>query len=258
MPEVPIDGGRLVYDVDGPASAPACLLLHSLGTTTALWAPQWAPLAATRRMVRHDVRGHGRSQPPAGPYTLDRLGQDALAVLDAAGIERADVCGVSLGGLTALWLGIHAPDRVGCLVAANTAARLGSREGWSDRIEQVRAGGMEAVAEGGLARWFTSGFRDTHPETADRFRAMLLACPVEGYTGACAVLRDADLRADLGRIAAPTLVVSGTHDTATPPALGAEIAAGVREARIIELDAAHLSNVEQPIAFTAAVLDFLA
>ena len=256
MPIVRSGDADIAYDVTGEGDP--LLLVMGLGADSKGWTAQTPVFAERHRVITFDNRGAGRSSTPPGSYTTEQMGRDALAVLDAAGIERADVCGVSLGGLTALWLGIHAPDRVGCLVAANTAARLGSREGWSDRIEQVRAGGMEAVAEGGLARWFTSGFRDTHPETADRFRAMLLACPVEGYTGACAVLRDADLRADLGRIAAPTLVVSGTHDTATPPALGAEIAAGVREARTIELDAAHLSNVEQPIAFTAAVLDFLA
>lgn len=255
--EIAIEGGRLVFDVDGPDVASTCLLLHSLGTTSDLWAPQVEALSRRYRVIRYDVRGHGRSQPPVGPYTLEQLGADALAVLDAVGVERAHLCGVSLGGLTAQWLGVHAPDRVGRIVAANTAARLGSREAWAERIDLVRGRGMDAVIEGGIARWFTPRFQQASPDTVDHFRAMLRSCPVEGYAGSCAVLRDADLREEISRIAAPTLVVTGTHDTATPPALGELVAARVPHARAIELDAAHLSNVEQADAFTTAVRDFL-
>ncbi len=256
MAVVTSGGVGLEYDVAGSPDAPACLLLHSLGTTRELWDPQWAALAERYRVIRYDVRGHGGSQPPAGPYTLEQLGQDALAVLDAAGVERAHVCGVSLGGLTAQWLGLHAAPRIERLVAANTGARLGSAEAWSTRIDLVRDGGIEAVVEGGLARWFTNRFRASDPATTDRFREMLKRCPVEGYAGACAVLRDGDLRDQLGRIGAPTLVVTGAHDSATPPALGHEIAEGVQDGRLVELDAAHLSNVEQALDFTDAVVRF--
>jgi len=252
-----VDGCRLASDVEGPEHAPVCLLLHSLGTTSELWAPQRARFRRALRLIRYDARGHGRSQPPVGPYTLDQLGRDALAVLDAAGVDRAHVCGVSLGGLTALWLGVHAPDRVGRIVAANTAARLGSRDGWAERIQVVRAGGMAAVAEGGIARWFTEQFRDREPATVARFRSMLLSCPVDGYVGGCAVLRDADLRDEIGQIGAETLVVTGRHDLATAPALGTLIQERVAGSHLLELDAAHLSNVEQVDAFTAGVLDFL-
>ncbi len=257
MPEVGVDGCRLVFEVAGPPAAPACLMLHSLGTTSALWDPQWEPVGRRFRVIRYDVRGHGRSQPPAGPFTLDRLGRDALAVLDAAGVRQAHVCGVSLGGLTALWLGVQARSRVRGIVAANTAARLGSRAGWAGRIEAVRGGSMEAVADGVVARWFSDRYRERAPDTVARFRSMLLACPVEGYAGGCAVLRDADLRANIDRIVAPTLVVTGLHDDATPPPLGALICERVAGARLLELDAAHLSNVEQAEAFTGGVLDFL-
>ena len=255
--EIAVGGGRLVFDVDGPHAAPACLLLHSLGTTSDLWEPQVETLARWYRVIRYDVRGHGRSQPPVGPFTIDQLGADALAVLDAAGVERAHLCGVSLGGLTAQWLGVHARDRVRGIVAANTAARLGSHGAWAERIDLVRAGGMDALVEGGIARWFTARFQQTSPATVDRFRAMLRSCPVEGYAGSCAVLRDADLSDEIARITAPTLVVTGTHDAATPPALGEQIAQRIPGARTVELDAAHLSNVEQAEAFTASVLDFL-
>lgn len=255
--EVVVDGCRLVVEIEGPEEAPVCLLLHSLGTTSELWLPQWEPFQRSLRVIRYDVRGHGRSQPAAGPYTLDRLGRDALAVLDAAQVERAHVCGVSLGGLTAQWLGVHASDRIARLVAANTAARLGSREVWADRIGAVRRGGMEAVADASLARWFTDRYREVDSATVDGFRSMLLACPVEGYVGSCAVLRDGDLREAVGRILAPTLVITGSHDAATPPSLGESLCQRVPGAQGLELDAAHLSNVEQSEAFTAGVLEFL-
>jgi 3-oxoadipate enol-lactonase len=252
-----VRGCRLSYDIEGPEAAPACLLLHSLGTTSELWSPQRERFRHSFRVIRYDVRGHGRSQPAVGPYTLDQLGRDALAVLDAAGVERAHVCGVSLGGLTALWLAVHAPDRVGRIVAANTAARLGTKEAWSERIEVARTGGMAAVLNGGLARWFTDRFRERDPDTVEKFRSMLQRCRVDGYVGACAVLRDADLRQEISRISAETLVVTGRHDTATPPALGELIRSRVAAAQVLELDAAHLSNVEQAASFTAGVLDFL-
>ena len=254
---IDVDGCRLSFTVAGPDSASALLLLNALGTTSDLWTAQDPPFSHVLRVIRCDTRGHGGSDAPAGDYTLDRLGHDALAVLDAAGAPRAHVCGVSLGGLTALWLARHAPERVDRVVAANTGARVGTRELWRQRIRAAREEGMAALAEPTMQRWFTERFRRTNPDTVDRFRCMVSACPVAGYTGCCAALRDADLRDDLQRIAAPTLVVTGTQDEATPPSLGDVIREGVAGARGVTLDAAHLANVEQPEAFNAAVIEFL-
>ena len=254
---VDVDGCKLSFTVTGLEQAPALLLLNALGTTTDLWAAQTAPFSRVLRVVRYDTRGHGGSDAPAGDYALDRLGRDALAVLDAAGARRAHVCGVSLGGLVALWLARHAPERVDRVVAANTGARVGTPEMWRQRIAAARAEGMAALAEPALRRWFTERFRQTDPATVHRFRSMIAACPVDGYAGCCAALRDADLRDDLPRIAAPTLVVTGTHDPATPPSLGEGIRKAVAGARGVELDAAHLANVERPEAFNAAVIEFL-
>ncbi len=257
MPELDADGCRLSWTAGGPADAPALLLLNALGTTVDLWRPQIDRLAAAFRVIRFDTRGHGASDAPARPYTLDRLGRDALAVLDVAGVSRAHVCGVSLGGQTALWLGLHAPDRVNRLVAANTGVRIGSTGLWDQRIHDAGELGMPALAEPALARWFTPRFRQAHPETVDRFRRMLRDGSPAGYAGCCAALRDADLRADLHRIRRPTLVIAGAHDPATPPADGAFIRRRVAGAELLALDAAHLANVEQPDAFTAGVLRFL-
>ncbi len=257
MPDVRAGGCRLSWTRQGPADAPALLLLNALGTTADLWRGQADRLAAAFQVVRFDTRGHGASDAPPGPYTLDRLGRDALAVLDAAGAPRAHVCGVSLGGQTALWLALHAPERVAGVVAANTAARIGDSALWNRRIRDAETLGLPALAGPAVARWFTPRFRGADPETVDRFRAMLAGCSAAGYAGCCAALRDADLRADVHRIASPTLVVVGAHDPATPPADGRAIRERVPGAELLALDAAHLANVERPDAFTGGVLAFL-
>ena len=254
---VTADGCRLAFSVTGPESAPPLLLLNALGTTTGLWDDQLAAFSRAHRVIRYDTRGHGDSDAPPGDYPLDRLGHDALAVLDAAGAPRAHVCGVSLGGLTTQWLARYAPDRVDRIVCANTGARLGTHEMWQQRIQAAHTQGMPALAEAALQRWFTERFRQSAPATVDRFRSMISACAAAGYTGCCATLRDADLRDEIHRIHSPTLVITGTHDQATPPSLGYGIRMAVAGARAVELAAAHLANVEQPAAFNAAVIEFL-
>lgn len=257
MPEVTRAGCRIWYTVQGAAGGPVLLLSNSLGTTAELWDAVLPQLTGRFRVTRYDTRGHGRSGAPPGPYSLETLGRDALAVLDAARIERAHVCGISLGGLTAMWLGVYAAERVDRLVLANTGAQLGSAEFWNQRIKTVEAGGMAAVAEAVLERWFTPDLNRRRPDIVAGFRAMLESCPPTGYAGCCAAIRDADLREAVRQVTAPSLVIVGTHDVATPPALGELVRDRIRCARLVALGAAHLSNVEQPEAFAAAVLDFL-
>ena len=248
---------RLHYDVHGPEDAPVLLLSNSLGTSLELWDPQLPVWQRSFRVVRYDTRGHGRSHVPPAPYTLDELGRDALAVLDEVGARRAHVCGISIGGLTALWLGLNAPERVGRLVAANTAARVGTADLWNERIRRARDEGLARLAEEAMARWFTAGFRDRHPGVVDGLRRQLAACPLEGYAGCCAALRDADLTDAVSGITAPVLIVTGTQDPATTPAAGERLRDGLPGAKLVALDCAHLSNVEAADAFTAAVGNFL-
>jgi 3-oxoadipate enol-lactonase len=251
------EGCGLSYHVDGDPRAPALLFSNSLGTTHELREPQVEGLASVLYVIRYDTRGHGRSDAPDHPYSLDLLGRDALAILDAAGAPRAHVCGLSLGGLTAMWLGVHAPSRVHTLVLASTAARICNAAFWEERIEQVLTGGLRPLAAGSMARWFTDGFRAAHPELVDRFRRTLEACPVPGYAACCGVLRDADLRGAIGAITAPTLAVAGIHDPVTPPSDADAIRARIRDARVTVLDAAHLANIEQADAFNSRVLAFI-
>ncbi len=257
MPFAQGQGARIHYEIEGPEDGPVLLLSNSLGTDLGMWSPQMPSLAARYRVLRYDSRGHGRSEAPEGPYTIDMLGQDAVAVLDAAGVERALFCGLSKGGMVGQWLGVNAPDRVGRLVLANTAAFIGAPEVWNQRIETVRAQGMAAIVPGVIDRWFTKPFQERAPDSVARIRDMLLATDPGGYAACCAAVRDMDQRQAISAIRVPTLVIAGRHDLATSPEQGRLIADTVPGARFLELDAAHLSNIEAEAAFTHALLDFL-
>jgi 3-oxoadipate enol-lactonase len=247
----------IAWRVDGPANAPALLLLGSLGTTSEIWRPQIQPFASERRVIRLDTRGHGQSDASPGHFTLADLGADALGVLEAAGVGRAAVCGVSLGGMTAIWLAAHAPERISTLVAVSTGLKIGVRATWEERVQQVRAGGTEAVADASMGRWFTQRFRDLHPDVVTWCRAMLSGCPIDGYVSSCGILMDADLHAAAPNITAPTLVIVGREDPVTPPASAREIADHIPGARLLTLEASHICTVELPEEFNDAVLEFL-
>jgi 3-oxoadipate enol-lactonase len=252
-------GARISFEVTGPAGAPPLLLVNSIGATRdVLWARQVPALSHTFRVITYDPRGHGQSSSPPGDYTLDDLGRDAVAVLDALDVERAHVCGISMGGITALWLGIHAAARVDRIVAANTAARIGSLQSWGDRIALVRAEGLGGVAEQAMPRWFTEPFRQREPETIERFRQMVATNSVTGYLGCCAALRDGDLREALPRITSPLLGIAGAEDMLTPPEALAFVRDQVNGAMLVTLPCSHISNVEMADAFNEAVLAFLA
>jgi 3-oxoadipate enol-lactonase len=243
--------------VEGPPDAPVLVLSNSLGTDLSMWDAQMPALTARFRVLRYDTRGHGASAVTPGPYTIGELGRDVLRLLDALKIRRAHVCGLSMGGMTGMWLGVHASDRIGRMVLANTAPKIGTPEMWNQRIDNVRKGGMEAVVDTVLERWFTAGFRARAPEAVARMRAMLTATPAEGYSACCAAVRDMDQRDAIAGIRHPTLVIAGTHDAVTPPAEGRATAERIRGARYVELDAAHISNIEAADHFTAELVGFL-
>ena len=252
----PVDGARIAYRVDGPADAPVLVLGNSLGTNLHMWDAQIAAFSKRFRVLRYDSRGHGASDVAPGPYDIPRLGRDVIALLDHLAIGRAIFCGLSMGGVVGMWLGVRAPERFERLILCNTGARIGTAEMWNKRIAAVGDRGMAAIAPAVLERWFTAGFRARSPEIVAPLRDMLEATSVEGYCASCAAVRDADLREEIAGIAAPTLVIAGTHDMATPPDHGRLVAERVRGSRYVELDAGHLSNVEQPEPFTRNVLEF--
>jgi 3-oxoadipate enol-lactonase len=243
------------YLLEGPEDAPVLVLSNSLGTTPAMWDEQTPTLSERFRLVRYDHRGHGGSPVPPGPYTIEDLGGDVLALLDRLGIERVSFCGLSLGGMVGMWLASEAPVRVERLVLCCTSARF-APDTFDSRARTVRADGVGAIADAVVERWFTPAFREGRPEVAECARRMLLETPAEGYAGCCEALRDADLSGTLGIISAPTLVVAGADDPAAPPEEAELISDSIPEASLEVIpDAAHLANIEQPEAVTQAILD---
>jgi 3-oxoadipate enol-lactonase len=251
------DGCRITYRFDGREDASLLLLSNSLGTSMAMWEPQLDALAQEFRVLRYDQRGHGASAAPAGSYSIDRLGRDVIELLDALGVERVHFCGLSLGGMVGQWLGIRAPERLDRLILANTSGYMGPPAGWDARIRSVLADGMAPLAQASVDRWFTAAFAAAAPDAIAPIKAMLLANSAQGYAGTCAAIRDMDMRRAATLISVPTLVIGGLSDPATPPPHSEALARAIRGARLIMMDAAHLSNVEQPVLFLKAILDHL-
>ncbi|MBO0867968.1 MAG: 3-oxoadipate enol-lactonase [Micromonosporaceae bacterium] len=248
---------KLQHEEFGPAGGPVLVLGGSLGTALRMWRPQVEALADRYRIICYDHRGHGGSQVPPGPYTMDDLGGDVLALLDGLGVDSFAYCGLSLGGMVGMWLAAHQPGRVRRLVLLCTAAHLPPAQGWLERAARVRGAGITSIADTVLARWFTAAMPGTDPRVA-WCREMLLATPAEGYAGCCEAIAMMDLRPELVRIAAPTLVVAGALDPATPPTFAGQIAAAVPAARLTILpDAAHLSNVECPDSVSGLLTEHL-
>jgi len=257
MPFIQSDGARLYWRCDGAENLPPLLLGNSIGTDHALWDPVLPSLLRRFRVVRFDMRGHGASEAPPGEYSLERLARDALAVADAAGAARFHYAGISLGGMVGMWLGANAPERIERLVLSNTSPHF-PPEGWANRIAAVKAGGMSAVVDMVMGRFFTPAFVAASAAGYATTRRNFLAVDPAGYAGCCAAIRDMDLRGSLARIGAPTLVIAGKDDQATPPAQGQGIASAIRNARYAELPGAHLPTLEAPAAFAQVVLGFIA
>jgi 3-oxoadipate enol-lactonase len=258
MRTVSSSGATIAYDIQGDAGAPALLFLNSIGSTRAMWDRQRRAFAGAYRVIQYDTRGHGQSSVPPGPYTLAQLAGDAIAILDAEHIAEAHVCGLSLGGITALKVALDAPERVRSLVMANTGARIGSVEFWDTRMALVRERGMAAVADVAIPNWFTAGFREREPDTVQPFRDAIESTPVEGYLGCSAAMRDEDLRDSLGAVRCPVLAIAGSVDRSTPPELLHLVHERLPGSRLVTLEAAHISNVEQEAAFNTALSAFLA
>jgi 3-oxoadipate enol-lactonase len=257
MPTVERSGCRLRYEIDGNRAGPPLLFSNSLGTTAELWNPQLEALSPTFRIIRYDTRGHGSSDVPDGPYTIETLGLDAIAILDAAGVDRAHACGLSLGGLTAMWLGVHRSDRVQSVALVSTAARIANAMLWEERIVQVQTSGMGSLADAAMGRWFSQSFRTSHPDVVAIYHRMVSETPAAGYAACCAAIRDADLRSAITRISAPALIVAGHHDPVTPPADAEAMRASIPNSRVSLLDAAHILNVEQSHAFNYLLSAFI-
>lgn len=252
------DGCNMAYRVDGPEDAPPLVLLNSLGTNLHMWDAQAVSLSRTLRVIRFDNRGHGDSEVPTGACTIEQYGNDVLTLLDILNIERAHICGLSLGGVIAQWLAVYQPERVLSVTLANTAARIGSEQIWDARVELVQSGGIAAVREAVLSRFLSEGYRLDHPESTQYINDMLLTTSQAGYIAACLSLRTEDLRPHISKIQVPTLILSGELDESTPPVQAQELATAIPGSQLyIFPETAHLSNVERPEEFSTRLLEFI-
>jgi 3-oxoadipate enol-lactonase len=257
MPQINADGCTIHVEVEGPERAPVLMLSNSLGTNLHMWDDQVAPFTRHFRLVRYDRRGHGQSDVPKGPYSMERLGRDVLAILDGLGIARTNWCGLSMGGMVGMWLGAHAPERIDKLILSNTSAYFADKTLWDGRLKLVRENGLSGIVDANMERWFTKAFRERSPQTMARIREMFLATKPEGYIACGEGIRDMDHRPLLAKIKAPTLVIAGKHDPATTLEAGEFIAQHIAGAKLAVLEAAHIANMEQPQAYADTVLGFL-
>lgn len=258
MPFANLRSVRLHYALTGPDDAPVVVFSNSLGADLAMWNAQVPDFCRGYRVLRYDTRGHGQSSLPAGPHNLAAVAGDVLDLLDYLTIPVASFCGLSLGGMTGLWLAGRAPKRIRKVIACSAAAKIGTQEIWNARIELVRREGMAAVVPGILERWFTPAFHTSSPETLQAMKRTLETVDVDGYVAGCVTVRDADLRDGLATVTVPTLIVNGATDPVTPPADGRALAAQIPKAQYAEFAGKHLFNMEAAPDFNAAVLAFLA
>ncbi len=253
--------GLLGYDMHGRDDAPVLVLGSSLGTDRRMWDPQLPELAELFRVIRYDHLGHGGSPVPPGPHTLADLAGAVLALLDELGVTRARVAGLSLGGMVGMWLAAHHPQRVDRLALFCTSAQMPPAQNWLDRAATTRAEGTAAVADAVIARWFTPDWVKTHPDSFAAYHAMLCSVPAQGYAGCCEAVGAMDLRPDLPRIAAATLVVAAADDPATPEPHARTIEAGIRSGgapcRVELVAGAHLATVSNPTVCARLLVDHL-
>lgn len=252
-----IQGETFRVEVEGEASRPALLMSNSLGTDLTMWDGLVPALRERFRLVRYDTRGHGGSDVPERPVSIERLGRDVIAILDALEIPKAHFCGLSMGGAIGQWLLAHAPERIERAVLACTATKFGLPDDWNARILAVTSGGMEAIADQTMDRWFSPAFHAADPQAVARVREMFVACPPQGYVACCAALRDLDLHAAIEDAETPVLVVTGSDDPVVDTVATAKLLAALPAARHVELPARHIAAIEARDAFLDAVVSFL-
>ena len=257
MAEIKLGDVSFNVSVEGDDRAPALLIAHSLGSDLSQWEPQMPSLTRRFRVIRYDSRSHGLSEPTPGPYSVEQLGRDALAILDALKVKKAHFMGLSLGGAVGMWLMINAPERIDRAILSNTNACFGHPDVWNARIKQALAEGLDAMAPGTMDRWFTRDFQERAPAEVDAMAARFRSTSAEAYAATAAALRDADQREAIRGVKNRVLVIVGTQDAATPPTAGGLIADHIPGARLVALEAAHLSNIEAANEFTRTIVSFL-
>jgi 3-oxoadipate enol-lactonase len=253
-----LNGLRMRYEWSGLEAGPVLVFSHPLGTDLTMWDGQAADFGKKFRVLRYDKRGHGGSSSPAGPYTIEQMGRDAVALLEYLKLDKVNYCGLSIGGQTGMWLGANAPGRLNKLVLSNTAAKIGNDDGWNARIDAVTKGGAKSVSKVVIDRWFTPEFQSKAQAEIEKIRSVFERSNDAGYIACCEAVKAFDFREKVGGVRVPTLVIAGTHDPATTPVDTKSVADRIAGSTFVELNASHLSNIEQREKYSAAVAEFLA
>ncbi|WP_151714871.1 3-oxoadipate enol-lactonase [Acinetobacter sp. TUM15071] len=248
---------QIHYQTFGDPNAPALVFSNSLGTNYGMWQQQFNYFKEHFYVICYDTRGHGSSSTPTGPYTLQQLGEDVVRLLDHLKIEKAHFCGISMGGITGQWLAIHYPERFQRVVVSNTAAKIGQEQAWLDRAQLVRKQGLVPIATTAASRWFTDPFIQSHPTIVNNLCNDLSAGSANGYANCCEALAKADVREQLKDITIPVLVIAGTQDPVTTVADGQFMQQHIPDAKLVEINASHISNIEQAEQFNLALLHFI-
>lgn len=258
MPTFTSNDAIIHFQTFGDSSKPALIFSNSLGTKLSMWQTQIDHFQKDHFVICYDTRGHGQSSTPQGPYNIDQLGQDVVNLLDHLKIEKADFCGISMGGLTGQWLAIHRPEHFNHVVVCNTAAKIGEEQAWLDRAKLVREQGLKPIAETAALRWFTEPFIQSQATIVASLSNDLAASSAEGYASCCEALAKADLRDQLGKITIPVLIIAGQKDPVTTIIDGQYMLDRIANAQLVETNASHISNIEKPQDFNQALSDFLA
>ena len=257
MPTFTSNQASINYQTFGDHTKPALIFSNSLGTQFSMWQPQLDALKKDFYMICYDTRGHGQSSAPQGPYSIELLGEDVIHLMDHLHIDKANFCGISMGGLTGQWLAINHPERFEHVIVANTAAQIGQEQAWKDRASLVREKGLEPIASTAATRWFTEGFIKKNAKIVDQLSHNLAQGSPEGYASCCEALGVADLRDQIQGINIPVLVIAGSKDPVTTIKDGQYMVNNIRSSALFEIDASHISNIEQPQAFNKAIFDFI-
>ena len=258
MPKFTSQDAEINYQTFGDTNHPAIVFSNSLGTKYSMWQLQIEALQKDYYVVCYDTRGHGASSAPQGPYSIEQLGTDVIQLLDHLNIKKASFCGISMGGLTGQWLAIHHPDRFNHVIVCNTAAKIGQAQAWNERAALVREQGLKPIADTAASRWFTEPFIQSNTAIVQSLSNDLGAGSPEGYASCCEALAKADVREELASIQVPVFIIAGQQDPVTTVEDGQYMLDRISNAQLFEINASHISNIEQPEAFNQAVLNFIA
>lgn len=257
MPTFTSNDAQINYQTFGDAAKPALVFSNSLGTNFKMWQPQIDFFQQDFFVICYDTRGHGASSAPQGPYSIDQLGQDVVNLLDHLNIEKAAFCGISMGGLTGQWLAINRPERFNQVVVCNTAAKIGQEQAWNDRAALVREQGLQPIASTAASRWFTEPFIQSNATVVNNLQNDLGAGSPEGYASCCEALAKADVREQLKQVKIPVFIIAGQQDPVTTMEDGLFIQKQIFNSQLFNINASHISNLEQPEDFNNTIINFL-